>query len=351
MRLAHEAGLTHIINCGNDTPGASDDQFFDLYDRLRRQGELTLRVTMSDYQAPDGLRAEDLKKIEADKRNHPPSDDWLAGGAVKMFLDGVIESHTAALLAPYADDPAKIGSLRWTPDHYKKAVAELDKQGIQVFTHAIGDRAVRLALDAYEEAATRNRTSDARHRIEHIETISAQDIPRFGKLNVIASFQPLHAYPDDDTMNVWLKNAGHEREPRAWAWQSIWKTGGHEAFGSDWPVVTLNPWDGVQNAILRQTREGKPAGGWIPDQRLSLEQAIEGYTLGAAYSVHREHEEGSIKPGKLADLIILNQNLFAIDPRKIAETQVLMTIVGGKIVYESPGLPQAKAATKAQVVP
>ena len=351
MRLAHEAGLTHIINCGNDTPGASDDQFFDLYDRLRRQGELTLRVTMSDYQPPDGLRAEDLKKIEADKRNHPPSDDWLAGGAVKMFLDGVIESHTAALLAPYADDPAKTGSLRWTPDHYKKAVAELDKQGIQVFTHAIGDRAVRLALDAYEEAATRNRTSDARHRIEHIETISAQDIPRFGKLNVIASFQPLHAYPDDDTMNVWLKNAGHEREPRAWAWQSIWQSGGHEAFGSDWPVVTLNPWDGVQNAILRQTREGKPAGGWIPDQRLSLEQAIEGYTLGAAYSVHREHEEGSIKPGKLADLVILNQNLFAIDPRKIAETQVLMTIVGGKIVYESPGLPQAKAATKAQVVP
>src|SRR5207253_10296563 len=178
---------------------------------LPRQGELTRRVTMSQYPAPDGPRAEDLKKIQADKRNPPPSDDWLAGGAVKMFLDGVIESHTAALLAPYADDPAKTGSLRWTPDHYKKAVAELDKQGIQVFTHAIGDRAVRLALDAYEEAATRNHTLDARHRIEHIETITAEDIPRFGKLNVIASFQPLHAYPDEDTMNVWLKRSEERR--------------------------------------------------------------------------------------------------------------------------------------------
>jgi predicted amidohydrolase YtcJ len=153
---------------------------------------------------------------------------------------------------------------------------------------------------------------------------------------LIASMQPLHAYPDEDTLNVWLKNAGTEREPRAFAWQSIAKAGGHLAFGSDWPVVTLNPWQGIQSAVTRQTREGKPRGGWVPEQRVSLAQAIEGYTLGAAYSVHRDRREGSIEPGKLADMILLSQDLFAIDPHKIADTEVLWTMVGGKLVYTSP---------------
>jgi predicted amidohydrolase YtcJ len=295
-----------------------------------------VRFYISDYQAPDELRKEDLERIEADRKKYPRSDEWLAAGAVKFFLDGVIESHTAAMQGSYADEPGNSGKLRWTPDHYKAAVAELDRRGIQVFTHAIGDRAVRLALDAYENAAKQNHTKDSRDRIEHIETITAADIPRFGKLGVIASMQPLHTYPDDDTLGPWLKAAGKEREPRAWPWKSIANSGGDLAFGSDWPVVTLSPWPGVQTAVTRQTFDGQPPGGWVPEQRITLEQAIRGYTLGAAYGVHREKNEGSLKAGKLADLIIIDQDLFEIDPHQIAKTKVLLTMVGGKVVYRSP---------------
>ena len=172
-----------------------------------------------------------------------------------MMVDGVIESHTAAMLEPYTDDPSLKGKLFWDPDKYKAAVAELDKRGLQLFTHAIGDYGVRTALDAYENAEKVNGTQDRRPRIEHIETIQAVDIPRFGKLGVIASMQPLHSYPNDDTLNVWARNIGPDRAGRAWVWKSIANDGGHLAFGSDWPVVTLSPWEGVQTAVTRQTKD------------------------------------------------------------------------------------------------
>ena len=243
-----------------------------------------------------------------------------------------------------SDDPAQIGKLFWDPSKYKQAIAELDRRGLQIFTHAIGDKAVRLALDAYGEGAETNHTHDARPRVEHIETISAQDIPRFGKLGVIASFQPLHAYPDEDTLGIWARNVGPERAQRAWVWHSIESTGGVLAFGSDWPVVTLNPWPGVQNALTRKTTEGNPPDGFVPQERISLEDAIKGYTLGAAFAGHREKTEGSIEPGKLADLIVLSQDLFKINPNQIANMDVLLTMVGGKVVYQSSTWAGASAA-------
>ena len=194
---------------------------------------------------------------------------------------------------------------------------------------------MRTALDAYENAAKANHTSDRRHRIEHIETISAEDIPRFAKLGVIASMQPLHAYPDADTLEVWLKSAGPDRASRAWPWHSISAAGGRLAFGSDWNVVTLNPLEGLQNAVTRQTVEGKPEGGWIPKERISLAQAVEAYTIGAAFAGHREKTEGSIETDKLADLIIVSQNIFEIDPHKIKDTKVVLTMVGGRVVYRA----------------
>ena len=336
MVEANRAGLTRAIICANDTPGGNDANFFTEYEQLAREGKLTLRFSISIYAAPEGDHAADVARAEQVLKLHPRADDWIAGGAVKMFLDGVIEGHTAAMLGPYGDDPKLFGSLRWAPEQYEKMVADLDRNGIQVYTHAIGDRAVRVALDAYQSAAVQNHTRDLRHRIEHIETITAEDIPRFGKLGVIASFQPLHAYPDEDTLGPWLTNAGHEREPRAWAWQSIARSGGRLAFGSDWPVVTLNPWQGVQNAVTRQTREGKPAEGWVPEQRVSVAQAVEAYTLDAAFSGHRDRQEGSIEPGKLADLIVVSQDIFQVDAHAIGATEALLTMVGGKIVYESP---------------
>jgi predicted amidohydrolase YtcJ len=262
------------------------------------------------------------------------------------MLDGVVEAHTAAMLEPYTDDPTQSGKLFWDPDKYKATVANLDARGLQIFTHAIGDKAVRLALDAYQNAAAVNHTKDARPRIEHIETITAEDIDRFGKLGVIASMQPLHSYPDDDTLGIWSRNIGPERASRAWVWRSIQAKGGALAFGSDWPVVTLNPWPGVQTALTRQTSEGNPPGGFIPQQRLSLEDTIRGYTLGAAFAGRREKTEGSLEPGKLADFILLDRDLFKIEPSEIDKTEVLITVVGGKVVYQSPNWKDSARAAK-----
>src|SRR5205823_14124383 len=272
-------------------------------------------------------------KIEQARRTY--KDEWISAGVVKTMLDGVVEAHTAAMLTPYSDDPSQSGKLFWEPEKYKQAITELDRRGLQIFTHAIGTKAVRLALDAYQNAAATNHTADARHRIEHIETITPEDIPRFGKEGVIASMQPLHAYPDDDTLKIWAPNVGPKRAQRAWAWHSILAGGGVLAFGSDWPVVTLSPWEGLQNAVTRQTTEGEPKGGWIPSERISLADAIKGYTLNAAFAGHREKTEGSLESGKLADVIVLSQNLFKVDSLKIGETKVLLTMLGGCVVYRA----------------
>ena len=336
IREANKAGLTRVHSAGQDF------EWLDLYDELRRRGQLTLRFYIAYFLDPPELTPQAIDKIEQTRRTY--DNEWISGGAVKTMLDGVVEAHTAAMLAPYSDDPTQIGKLFWEPARYKDAVAELDRRGLQIFTHAIGDRAVRTALDAYEEAAHRNRTSDARPRIEHIETITAEDIPRFGKLGVIASFQPLHAYPDEDTLDIWARNVGPERAQRAWVWHSIESSGGHLAFGSDWPVVTLSPWEGVQNALTRKTREGTPAAGFVPNERITLEDTIKAYTLGAAFAGRREKTEGSIEPGKLADLIVLSQDLFKIDPSQTAKTKVLLTVVGGKIAYKAANWSSASRA-------
>jgi hypothetical protein len=194
---------------------------------------------------------------------------------------------------------------------------------------------VRTALDAYEEAAKKNQTRDARPRIEHIETVTAEDIPRFGSLGVIASVQPLHLYPDEDTLDVWARNVGPERAQRAWSFHSIEASGGRLAFGSDWPVVTMNPWKGLQTGLTRRTSEGKPDDGFVPSEAVSLEDGIRAYTLGAAFAARREKQEGSLEAGKLADLIIVDQDLFKIPPSEIDKTHVLLTMVGGKVVYQS----------------
>jgi predicted amidohydrolase YtcJ len=326
MKWANEHGLTRVHSAGGDFEELA------LFNELRLQKQQTLRFYIAYFLDPPELRPSDIEKIEAARKEY--ADDWISGGAVKMMVDGVIESHTAAMLEPYTDDPSVKGKLFWEPEKYKAAVAELDGRGLQLFTHAIGDYGVRTALDAYENAEKVNGTRDRRPRVEHIETIQAVDIPRFGKLGVIASMQPLHSYPNDDTLKVWAPNIGADRAGRAWAWKSIADDGGHLAFGSDWPVVTLSPWDGVETAVTRQTSEGKPDGGFVPAQRMSVADAVYGYTLGAAFAGRREKTEGSIETGKLADIIILSQNIFDVDPGNISGTKVTTTIVGGRVVYQ-----------------
>jgi predicted amidohydrolase YtcJ len=327
IKWANENGLTRVHSAGGDFPQ------LELYDELRRHGDLTLRFYIAYFMDPPEMRPQDVNAIETARKKY--HDAWIDTDAVKFMVDGVIESHTAAMIDPYSDDPSLKGKLFWDPAKYSSAVVELDKRGLQLFTHAIGELGVRTALDAYQHAEEVNHSSDRRPRIEHIETVTAADIPRFGKLGVIASMQPLHSYPNVDTLDVWARNSGPDRASRAWSWKSIADAGGRYAFGSDWPVVTLNPWYGLQTAVTRQTREGMPEAGFVPSQRLTVAQAVEGYTLGAAFAGRREKTEGSLEKGKLADLIIVSQNIFEIDTHKISETKVRTTIVGGQVVYQS----------------
>lgn len=338
IREANKVGLVRVHSAGGDF------QYLDLYDELRKHGELSVRFYVAYFLDPPGLTADINQTIDTARKQY--DDEWISGGVVKTMLDGVVEAHTAAMLQPYSDDPSQTGKLFWDVSQYQSAIADLDRRGYQIFTHAIGDKGVRTALDAYQHAAEVNHTKDARPRIEHIETINAQDIDRFGKLGVIASQQPLHSYPDEDTLSIWARNIGPERATRPWVWRSIAQKGGVLAFGSDWPVVTLNPWHGVQTAVTRQTREGEPAGGFVPLQRLSVEDTIRAYTLGAAFSGRREKTEGSLEPGKLADFIVLDRDLFKIEPSEISKTEVLLTAVGGKVVYESPDWAHAAAGKK-----
>jgi predicted amidohydrolase YtcJ len=330
MRLAGQYGLVRVHAAGEPPDTFGDFYDLGLFEQLRLQGRLSLRFYISKHIAPPQLKDSDLVALEEARRRD--NDEWIAVGAAKFFLDGVIEAHTAAMLSPYSDDPNISGATLWSPDKFNLAVAELDRHGFQIFTHAIGDRAVRLALDAYQRAEAANDHRDARHRIEHIEVVSSEDIPRFASLNVIASMQPLHAYPE---AGVWSLHVGPEREKLGFAWNSLQKAGAHLAFGSDWEVVTMNPWPSIQCAVTRQTDEGQPKGGWVPEQRITVAQAIAGYTIGAAYAGHRETTEGSLEPGKLADLIVVSQNPFEIDPLSLGKTQVILTMVGGRVVYRS----------------
>jgi predicted amidohydrolase YtcJ len=327
MKWANEHGITRVHSAGGDF------EILDLYDEMRHRGDLSVRMYVAYFLNPPSLRPQDTDAIEAARKKF--NDEWIDASAVKFMVDGVIESHTAAMLEPYSDDPSLKGRPFWERANYNAAVAELDKRGLQLFTHAIGDYGIRMALDAYENAAQQNHLNDRRSRIEHIETAAAADIPRFGKLGVIASMQPLHSYPNADTLDVWARNIGPDRASRAWAWKSIADGGGHLAFGSDWPVVTLSPWEGMQTAVMRQTVEGTPANGFVPEQRLTVKQAVDGYTIGAAFAGRREKTEGSLEVGKLADLIIISQNIFDINPHKIGATKVVVTIVGGRLVYQA----------------
>ncbi|HTQ87138.1 MAG TPA: amidohydrolase [Candidatus Solibacter sp.] len=341
LLAAFRQGLAHANRLGITGVHSlrGDFENLGLFDQVRREGGLTLRMYVAYFAAPPELSAANLEAAETARRQY--NDEWISSNLVKFIMDGVIEAHTAAMLAPYSDDPTLQGKTFWEPAKYKAAVAELDRRGFLITTHAIGDAAIRLALDAYQNANRANGTRDSRMRIEHIEDVSAADIGRFGSLGVIASMQPLHAMPDDNGLNVWARNVGPERAARAFAWNSISAAGGRLAYGSDWPVVTINPWEGMQIAVTRETPEGTPAGGWIPGERVTLEQAVEAYTMGSAYAGGREKTQGSLEAGKLADLIIVSQDIFRVAPRSIGKTEVMLTMVGGKTVYAAPAISAA----------
>lgn len=324
---AHRFGVTSVQNAG----GGADD--LELHDELRKRGELTVRVYQA-LSADASLSDADLERLE-DVRTRFADDPLLKTGAVKLMADGVIESHTGAMLAPYTDRPSTRGASNFTPEELNRVVGMLDRRGWQVMTHAIGDGAVRMALDAYEAAVKANPVPERgrRHRIEHIETIDAADIARFGALGVIASMQPLHGLPSPTPGDVWSTAIGADRSSRGWAWNSIATAGGVLAFGSDWPVVTIDPLMGLHVAVTRTTIDGLPEDGWIPTERMALRKAIDAYTRDAAWASYDEVRKGALERDMLADLVILSEDIFELPPARITDAQVAVTIVDGKVVY------------------
>jgi predicted amidohydrolase YtcJ len=256
-------------------------------------------------------------------------DLWISTGILKAFADGVVESRTAAMLEPYEGTNGR-GEALWGPDELAAVVRAADARGWQVQVHAIGDAAIRQALDAF--AAT---TPGRRHRVEHIEAPAPADIGRFAELGVIASMQPQHAEPNRNLFDVWSPNLGPARSANGWPWRSISGSGGRLAFGTDWPVVPLDPAASLHVAVNRQTRSGQPPGGWLPDQRLSLDEALAAWTSGSAYAEHSDDVKGSLSEGMLADLAILDRDVSATPRSELGSLNVTATIVGGQVVYES----------------
>ncbi len=250
--------------------------------------------------------------------------------SVKLYADGALGSRGAALLEPYADQPDTRGLLRSEEDVLAEDVVEAMACGFQVSTHAIGDRANRVVLDAYEQAMNRlGRTVD-RHRIEHAQIVHPDDIGRFRSLGVIASMQPTHATSD----MYWAEERlGQERLEGAYAWRSFLDADVHVALGSDFPVEEVNPLLGFYAAVTRQDADGWPEGGWLPHQRATRLEALRGFTIEAAYAAHQEHELGSLEPGKLADFVVLSKDIMTVPPEEILDARVLATYLGGEPIY------------------
>ncbi len=259
-------------------------------------------------------------------------EDRLTVRSVKFYMDGALGSRGAALLEDYSDDPGNRGLLRQEPEAFTEDVRRALTCGFQINTHAIGDRANRVVLDAYAEAMQATGHVVGRHRIEHAQILAPSDIARFAELNVIASVQPTHATSD----MYWAEDRlGAERIEGAYAWRSILEAGGRLALGSDFPVEDVNPLEGFHAAVTRQDAEGWPEGGWQPEQRLTREEALRGFTLDAAYAAYQEDDLGSLTPGKRADFVILSQDIMQVPAGEILDTEVVATYLGGERIYRA----------------
>jgi predicted amidohydrolase YtcJ len=328
----NRTGITAIQDAGWTPEEVA--RFLPLLEKARSEGKLTVRTRLTVDVSPE----EPARGIaEAVRLRDRYRSGAIAFGGVKGYVDGVIESHTAAMLEPWSDDPTLgRGTPRWEQAALDRAVAAADVAGLQVWLHAIGDRGIRMALDAYAATAARNGPRDRRHRVEHVEAIDAADAPRFAALGAVASMQPLHANPDRNNEAVWSRNVGPRRADRGFAWRLIEKEGGRLAFGSDWPVVTPDVLRGLYCAVARKTPEGRPAGGWQPQLAVTVENALRHYTIDAAWAGFGERERGSIHVGKRADLVVLSHDVLASPPEAILKTRVLMTLFEGRPVWRDP---------------
>ena len=316
MRYVGGNGVTSVTHMGTWGDLA-------VFERAHAAGRLKTRI----YAAVPLSTWERLRDT-VKRRGH--GDEWLKIGALKGFVDGSLGSHTAAMLAPFTDAPNDTGLFVNTPEHLYEWTSGADKAGLHVIVHAIGDRAIRAQLDIYERVEHENAARDRRFRIEHAQHIAPADMSRFAPLGVIASMQPYHAIDD----GRWAEKViGHERGKGTYAFRSLLDRHTRLAFGSDWFVAPATPLEGIYAAVTRRTLDGANPGGWYPEQKISVEDALRAYTSGGAYASYDERDKGTLERGKLADFAMIDRDLTRTPPEEIAQARVVMTVVGGRIVH------------------
>jgi predicted amidohydrolase YtcJ len=304
---------------------ATRGKLLHLYQSLAQSGELTCRVNLYWPLAQ-------WQELQALGIRRGFGDDWVRIGGLKGFVDGSLGSSTAKMFEPFLNEPGSTGVYVTPLAKLRADIAAADQAGLAVAIHAIGDRANAELLDIYGEVAKQNGPRERRFRIEHAQHLRPEDFPRFRALGVIASLQPYHAIDD----GRWAEGRiGVKRCASSYANRSLLDAGARVAFGSDWSVAPLNPLLGIDAAVSRRTLDGKHPEGWFPEQKITVAEAIEAYTLTSAYAAFQERDKGSLEPGKHADLVVLSRDILAKAERDhIGEAEVLMTIVGGKVVYE-----------------
>jgi predicted amidohydrolase YtcJ len=298
---------------------------FLVYRDLKEEGKLTVRITEWLHFTTS------LGELQNMRSEGGVTDPWLKTGTLKMVTDGALGSRTAAMLAPYSDDPSTSGIMIMDPDKLRQMAIERDKAGFQLAFHAIGDRANHVALDVFEAVAKANPSRDRRDRIEHAQVVAPEDFPRFAKLNVIASMQPSHETSD---MRWAEQRLGPDRSKGAYAWATMQTNGVRLAFGTDYDVEPISPFRGLYACVTRELPDGGPEGGWQPQEKISLDDCIRAYTTGSAYAQFEEGRKGQLKPGQYADFIILSNDLTKVPPSEYTKTEVLRTVVGGRTVYQ-----------------
>ena len=323
LDLAISYGITTVVEPQN---GLDD---LELFARARNEGALRSRLIAAMLCLP-GTDSARLDELEQARRAF--DDDYLRVAPIKLYIDDVVEPHTAAMLEPYADRPDTSGDTFWDPAEFGAFLLELERRGFQAFTHATGDRGIRTVLDAVQGCRATLGQRDARHQIVHVECVHPDDLSRFAELDVVACMQPRHCAPD--IVEDWRRAVGPRRERFAWPFRSLHERGATLAFSSDWNVAEMDPMVWLYSALTRADLEGR--GAWTTEETIDLRTAIHAATLGSAYANFCEHDRGSITVGTYADLVVLSGDPFEVDdPRGLLELRADVTIVGGAIVSRS----------------
>jgi predicted amidohydrolase YtcJ len=326
LEQALEAAMQRLAACGiTSVHHMGSWRDLGVFRRARQAGRLKTRIYAA---TPLG----EWERLAEEVRRNGRGDEWLRIGALKGFADGSLGSRTAAFLRPYADNPRDSGLLVNAPERLWEWISGADRAGLHVMIHAIGDRANRLVLDLYERLERERGRRQRRLRIEHAQHLSAADVPRFGKLGVIASVQPYHAIDD----GRWAERAvGHERLRDCYPFRRLLQTGAVLAFGSDWFVAPASPLEGIYAAVTRRTIDGAHPEGWVPEEKITVEEALTAYTRSAAFASFEEEVKGSLAAGKLADFVLLERDLRRVPAEEIREVPVRLTVVGGQVIYEA----------------